>query len=157
MHFRQVRPRGITARDIDRFRAGRGNYRRPRPLACRSHQHGWRSFTLSQAWAAYPAAAALLAGAACWPHGRFEARAEFARALDLAGDIVTDPRYDRRCLVEREHVVEGGNAIRFCRRHLEPLASVVQRAPADPADALVNGVQHGKQQVAFSRRAPTAL
>ena len=155
-HLGTIR-RGIFAtRGLDRLRGRRGDHRRPRPLACRRHQHGGRSLALAQAWAAHPPSSARFA-IASRPHDPFETRAEIARALGLAGDIVTDPGYNRRGLLEREHIVERRNAVGFRRGHFEPLAGIVQRAAADPADTPVDCMEDRKQQVAPSRCALPTL
>src|SRR6516225_10145537 len=42
--------------------------------------------------------------------------------------------------------------MRFGRRHAHLQGGVIQRAWADPAQAFLNRVQHGKKQVAFRTR-----
>src|SRR5947208_15549577 len=42
--------------------------------------------------------------------------------------------------------------MRFGRRHAQLQGGVIQRAWADPAQAFLNRLQHGKKQVAFRTR-----
>ena len=48
---------------------------------------------------------------------------------------------------EREQCVEAGDAVDLGGRDVEPLGDVVDRGRADPADAVVDGVQRRQQQV----------
>jgi hypothetical protein len=70
------------------------------------------------------------------------------QAGDHARDVVADV-HDARCARLRgEERVERRDPVCLGRRYLEPFAGVVERARADPADAIVDRVQHGQQQVA---------
>ena len=54
----------------------------------------------------------------------------------------------RGTLLERDQRVERRDAVRLCRRDLEPAARVAERALGHPADAALRGAQRGEEQVA---------
>ena len=73
-------------------------------------------------------------------------------ALAPAGDVVADVQHPPRARHGGEQRVEGGHAVGVRRRHRQPLADVVQRALADPADARLHRLQRGQQQMAPGAR-----
>jgi hypothetical protein len=75
--------------------------------------------------------------------------AELVRTLDLASDVIADVSYSRGLHVSGKECVEVGDTESFCRRHLEYPAGVVQGARADPADAILDGVENRQQVSAF--------
>jgi len=88
------------------------------------------------------------------------------RALDLlqqactprctAGDVVADVDGERRTWLGGQQVVEGGDPVDLGRRHGQPLREEVDGAPADPANAVLDSVQGGQQQVAAVPVCPAA-
>ena len=54
-----------------------------------------------------------------------------------------------------EQPVERGDAVHLCRRDIDASGDLVDRAAADPADAVVQGVENWQQTVApITKRVP---
>src|SRR5216683_3876102 len=68
--------------------------------------------------------------------------------VGFADDVVADGDCEWRLFVEREAVVKGRDAIGLGRRNVQPAARVLETPAADPADLVLERVQHGQQQVA---------
>ena len=79
--------------------------------------------------------------------GGLELTAQRLGALAAAGDVVADVQHAPGTRHGGEQRVEGGDAVGVGRRHHEPLADVVERAFADPADARLDRLQRRQQQV----------
>jgi hypothetical protein len=74
--------------------------------------------------------------------------AQFLRAADHAGHVVANVHDGAGGRRGAEHGVERRHPVGLGRRDRQPLGQVVERARADPADALLHRVQHGDQEVA---------
>lgn len=102
------------------------------------------------------AGAALDADAAAGPEAGLDPGAQLRRARRRAREVRTHVQHGRGARLHREHRVEGRDPVRLRRRHGQPAAQVVERALADPADPVVDGVQPRQQQVAAFARLPAA-
>ena len=91
----------------------------------------------------------------CAPSGPtrpLELRDELLRPARDTRHVGAHVRDDRRLGLEREQRVERRDAVRLRRRDREPPADVVERAPADPADARLDGVEGREQEMALRPR-----
>jgi hypothetical protein len=77
---------------------------------------------------------------------------QLLRAARDAGHVGAHVRDHGRLGLEREQRVERRDAVRLRRRDREPPADVVERAPADPADARLDGVEGREQKMALRPR-----
>ena len=68
-------------------------------------------------------------------------------ARELAGEIGADVQHVGRPFLERDQRVEGRDAVRLGRRHVEPARRVAERALAHPADPPLCGAKRGEEQV----------
>ena len=127
-----------------------------RPVRARSagelEERGRRAIAQAETRTAHPHRAAVQRGLARVAEPRLEVAAERFRAVHAAGDVVAHVHDRRRSRRHREHGVERRDAVGLGRRHRQPLADVIQRAFADPADARVHRVQRGQQHVAGAAR-----
>jgi hypothetical protein len=65
----------------------------------------------------------------------------------LAGEVGADVDDPGRPLRQGEQAVEGGDAVRVGRRHLESAGDLVDRTPADPPGGVMDGMERRQQQV----------
>ena len=65
-----------------------------------------------------------------------------------AGDVDAGVDRAERSRLEREEVVERGDAVRLSGRDREATAHVVETAAADPSDSVLQRVERGQQEVA---------
>ena len=70
-------------------------------------------------------------------------------ALDLAGNVIADVNHSRGLRASGKKRVEIRHAESFSRRDVQFPAGVVQRTRADPADAILNGMENRQQVSAF--------
>ncbi len=84
-----------------------------------------------------------------------ERRAQCLGAGRSACDVVADVHDRSGARLGREQRVEAGHAIGFRGRHGQARAHVVQRALADPPDAVLDRVQGREQEVAALPRGTT--
>src|SRR5271155_3024976 len=128
-------------------------------LVGRAEQHRWSAFAEAQALAAQPNGAAARAGGARRTESAFEFSAKFLRTLRHAGNVIANVRDNFWARLERKHPIERRYAVNFGGRNVQTQRNIVQRAWADPTNAILYGVQHGKQamspavRVAVVRRA----
>jgi hypothetical protein len=78
--------------------------------------------------------------------GLLEGLAQSIRPGALARYVVANVKRDRGPLLEREAPKEAHDAISLGRRDGQSTARVLQRAAADPADPILDGVEHRQQQ-----------
>ncbi len=124
-----------------------------------------RPFALPQARAAHPGRVTAGRRRALGPERRRQRLAERLGPAHAAGDVVAHVGHGSGPRCGRKQVVEGEHPPRLGRRHDQPLADVVHRATADPADAVLDGVEGGQQEMALllrrrhpaTRRAAVAL
>jgi hypothetical protein len=58
--------------------------------------------------------------------------------------------YDLRAGFEREHSIEGRNAMNFSRSNVQTQRDVVQGAGADPADAVLDRMERGEKTMSLA-------
>ena len=147
---RRLVSRPFRAVENPEHRAGLGGrdapLRVPHPRAFDHHRR--RPIAQTQARAPVPGRPVVRARRAGRPERRFQRCAQLVRAGAFAGHVVTHVNRQRRALVSREPVVEGHDAVGVGGRHCEPAARILHRPAADPADAILQGVQHREQKVA---------
>lgn len=122
------------ARRLRRPRDGGGRRHGRTHRIARPDREGRRS-----ALAQPQAGAALDADAAAAEAG-LDPRAQLRRARRRAREIRAHMEHGRGARFHREHRVEGRDPVGLRRRHGQPAAQVVERALADPADPVVDGV-----------------
>ncbi len=131
-----------------------------RRLAQRSGMHDERrrgALAKPEAGAANPRAVALAKRSSGRTELTLELGADLLGAAQAAGEVVADMGHRQRSRRGGEEVVEGHDSPGVGRRHRQPLADVVERAFAHPADAILDGVQGGQQEVAPIARRPAAM
>ncbi len=116
------------------------------------HERGRRPVAQAEARAAVPGGGAVVGQVALGAEPLLELRDQVVGADALAGQVLADVDHARRPRVDGEHRVEGRHAVGVGGRHGEPRADVVERARADPADALLHGPQRRQQLVAAAAR-----
>src|SRR4030095_6050352 len=119
------------------------------PLACPHDHRGRRPLAEPEARAALPAGVLSRPGR---PELALERRAQRFPTAPTASDVVAYMNHGPRARLGREEMVEGHHAPRFRRRHGEALADVVERAVADPTDAILDGVECRQQKIAARGR-----
>ncbi|MND02480.1 hypothetical protein D3C83_218720 [compost metagenome] len=62
-----------------------------------------------------------------------------------AGNVVTNTNNGLWLRIGGEQIVEGNDAPGFRRRYGQPATDVVERAMADPADRILDGVKHRQE------------
>ena len=107
-----------------------------------------RALALAEAGAPEPRRRAVRPGPALGPEAELELADQLVRSVATAGDVLADVDDSRRAPVQGEERVERGDAVRVRRRHGQSPADVVERARADPADVLLDGMERRQQQVA---------
>ena len=141
---------GEQARDVvDGDRRDRGLVRR---LARHGHQRGRRALAHAQARALVPDRLPVAGVRALGRDAALELGHQLLRAARDARHVGAHVRDHGRLGLEREQRVERRDAVGLRRRDREPPADVVQRAPADPADARLHRVQRREQEVALRPR-----
>ncbi len=129
--------KSILNRVFDRapqsFRCGGGDYSRVWVLSGFGDESGGRSLTQPQARTTL--------------HNNAGKRKRLIRPRRHAGDVLAEAHDYWRPLLKGEHIVKRGNAMHLGRRKVKALGDVIHGALADPADALLNRMQCGQQQV----------
>jgi hypothetical protein len=90
------------------------------------------------------------------PHSTFKFANELHRALAAARDVVADVKHAPRARCRREQRVKCRDAPRVRRRNVETHADVIQPGLADPANARLQRLQRGQQQVTLFARFASA-
>ena len=113
----------------------------------------------TQTLAAKPDRASAGARGTCGTKRAFQFGTKFVRATRDTRNVITDVGYDRRTGLERKHSIERRHAMNFRGSNVQPQRDIVESAGADPADAVLDRVEHGQKTmppargVAVERRA----
>ena len=97
----------------------------------------------TQTLAAKPGGASFDASETCGAELDFQFGTEFIRATGEAGNIIADVGDHRRPGLERKHSIKRCHSMNFGGGNVQPQRDIVESAGADPADAVLDCVQHG--------------
>ncbi len=75
----------------------------------------------------------------------FQFGTKFVRAARDTRNVIADVGYDRRTRLEGKHSIERRHAINFRGGNVQAQRDIVECAGADPADAILDGMEHGQK------------
>ncbi len=113
-----------------------------------AHERGRRAVALPEAGTAIPGRRAVVRELTLGAEALLDLRDQVVGADALAGDVLAHVDDTGRPRLDREHRVEGRDAVDVCRRKGEPAAELVEAAGADPSDPLLERPECRQQQVA---------
>src|SRR5271168_1226955 len=117
-------------------------------LAGRTDHRRGGALALAEALAAQPDGASTGARRTRGAQRAFQCGAKLVCTLRNTGNIVTDVGHDSRTRLERKHSIEGRHTMNFRGGRIQPRGDVVESARANPADAVLDRVEHGEKAMA---------